>query len=191
MVATATGSRAWSFSTIAPITAQGCTDPAPFRVSVACWQCPFCADCTTNISERKFPTATAERRRALKFLAASPLAADVILGDASRRVVDTWRAPRAGGSLRARGSQCRSRLRAKRRRRAAWCVQFRAAGVCSHDDSVCMARRRGRSGSREGPTLRDEKDPRALQRSHCPFQDGLEEGLPRYCWFLLGSLRWY
>ena len=41
----------------------------------------------------------------------------------------------------------------------------------------CMARRRGRSGLREGPTLRDEKNPRALHRSHCPFQDGLEEGL--------------
>jgi hypothetical protein len=28
------------------------------RLSVACWRCQFWADCTTNISERKFPTGT-------------------------------------------------------------------------------------------------------------------------------------
>jgi len=49
------------------------------------------------------------------------------------------------------------------------------------DPPMMMARRlrgfagRGRSGLREGATLRDEKNPRALHRSHCPFQDGLEE----------------
>jgi len=31
----------------------------PFRLSVARWRCQFWADCTTNISERKFPTGTA------------------------------------------------------------------------------------------------------------------------------------
>jgi hypothetical protein len=35
-------------------------------------------------------------------------------------------------------------------------------------------------GATSGPTLRDEMNPRALHRFHCPFQDGLEECLPRY-----------
>jgi hypothetical protein len=39
--------------------------------------------------------------------------------------------------------------------------------------------RQGRSGSREAPTLCDEKNPCALHRFRCPFQDGLEECLPR------------
>ena len=30
----------------------------PSRLSVACWPCQFWAACTTNISERKFPTGT-------------------------------------------------------------------------------------------------------------------------------------
>ena len=32
---------------------------APSKLSVARWRCQFWADCTTNISERKFPTGTA------------------------------------------------------------------------------------------------------------------------------------
>jgi hypothetical protein len=31
----------------------------PSRPSVTCWRCQFWADCTTNISGRKFPTGTA------------------------------------------------------------------------------------------------------------------------------------
>src|SRR5262249_43542851 len=30
----------------------------PSRPSVTCWRCQFWADCTTNISEREFPTGT-------------------------------------------------------------------------------------------------------------------------------------
>jgi hypothetical protein len=33
----------------------------PSRLSVARWRCQFWADCTTNISERKFPTGTPAR----------------------------------------------------------------------------------------------------------------------------------
>jgi hypothetical protein len=38
---------------------------APCRSSVARWQCPFWADCTTNISEHEFPTGTGPRSRSL------------------------------------------------------------------------------------------------------------------------------
>src|SRR6266516_7765612 len=37
----------------------------PSRLSVAHWRCQFWADCTTNISERKFPTGTGGHRLAL------------------------------------------------------------------------------------------------------------------------------
>ena len=37
----------------------------PSRPSVTCWRCQFWADCTTNISGRKFPTGTRQRQRGL------------------------------------------------------------------------------------------------------------------------------
>jgi hypothetical protein len=36
--------------------------PVPSRLSVAPWQCQFWVDCTTSISERKFPTGTGRVR---------------------------------------------------------------------------------------------------------------------------------